>query len=328
MKSYEKINYSLRPAKCIERKMLCQAMAKLTHFQNIETYRYVGFGSTYFSDFTLFHKTLGIKDLVSIEQDAENSKRFLFNRPFSCIESVFKHSNDALYELSWENPTVLWLDYDDKLERGMFDDIDSFFAQAAEGSMFIMSVNAHPEDFRTSDNKLLKERRQQMLEERVCREKLPIDIGRHTLGLGDLPKVYRQIIIDQIHETLNDRNGMLKPENKIQFKQLFNFIYQDGAQMQTIGGVIYQAKNEDLLQKANFEELEFIKGFDDFFKIDIPCLTFRELFALDTLLPEKIDKATGRFNEDETPLTFLPPRDVKKYANIYRYFPAFTESNF
>jgi hypothetical protein len=52
--SYRKINYTLRPAKNIERKMLCEAFHKLHPFGKVQNYRYIGFGSTYFSDFILF----------------------------------------------------------------------------------------------------------------------------------------------------------------------------------------------------------------------------------------------------------------------------------
>ena len=83
--TYEKINYSLRPAKSIERKMLGNAFRKLSDFGAVESYRYIGFGSTYFSDFILFHKALGIKHMISIERDRENEERFRFNCPFRCI---------------------------------------------------------------------------------------------------------------------------------------------------------------------------------------------------------------------------------------------------
>jgi hypothetical protein len=74
--SYEKINYGLRPAKCIERKMMCEAFRRLSEFGSVESYRYIGFGSTYFSDFSLFHKHLGITNMISMEQDEHNAPRF------------------------------------------------------------------------------------------------------------------------------------------------------------------------------------------------------------------------------------------------------------
>jgi len=53
--SYRLINYNLRPAKSVERKMLAEGMSRLSIFGKIEDYNYVGFGSTFFSDFLLLH---------------------------------------------------------------------------------------------------------------------------------------------------------------------------------------------------------------------------------------------------------------------------------
>ena len=58
--SYNAIDYRLRPAKHAERAMLVEAAARL-RFSDLQNYRYVGFGSIYFSDFEIFHKVLGIK---------------------------------------------------------------------------------------------------------------------------------------------------------------------------------------------------------------------------------------------------------------------------
>jgi len=41
MSSYRDINYALRPAKAVERKMLCEAFRRLYPFGNIDAYRYV-----------------------------------------------------------------------------------------------------------------------------------------------------------------------------------------------------------------------------------------------------------------------------------------------
>ena len=43
--SYEKINYNLRPAKNIERKMIAEACRLLPSVRPVNRYRYVGFGS-------------------------------------------------------------------------------------------------------------------------------------------------------------------------------------------------------------------------------------------------------------------------------------------
>ena len=85
--SYRAIDYSLRPAKTIERRMLCEAFRHLHPFERPERYSYVGMRSIYFSDFHLFHRARGISDMVSIEKDAYAEECLNFNLPYNCIKS-------------------------------------------------------------------------------------------------------------------------------------------------------------------------------------------------------------------------------------------------
>ena len=48
--------------------MLRDAFRRLHPFDRIENYRYIGFGSIYFSDFHLFHRSFGMEDMLSIEK--------------------------------------------------------------------------------------------------------------------------------------------------------------------------------------------------------------------------------------------------------------------
>ncbi|MBI1928741.1 hypothetical protein HYR99_31410 [Candidatus Poribacteria bacterium] len=323
--SYEKINYSLRPAKSIERKMLCDTFRRLSHFAKIESYRYVGFGSTYFSDFILFHKALGIKDMVSIEQDRENEDRFNLNRPFQCITMGFGHSNEVLPLLSWNMRTILWLDYDGQLDKTVLTDIAHFCANALSGSMITVTVNAHQDslDFSKLEqpynpDEALHQFRLQRLIERVGAEKIPSDVSGKNLNQKEKANVYRRIITNEIDATLKDRNGGLEAESKIQYRQLFNFHYQDGAKMLTVGGLLYEKRQSDIVYHCGFEELSFVRTGDDPYLIEIPSLTYRELRYLDTQLP---------FEGDNIPQDVpIPEKDLKAYAKIYRYFPTFAEA--
>ena len=65
--SFRKIDYRVRPAKHAERMMMCEAFARLGAFDELPSYQYVGLGSVYFVDFLLFHRILGIRDMVNIE---------------------------------------------------------------------------------------------------------------------------------------------------------------------------------------------------------------------------------------------------------------------
>ena len=143
--SYETINYRLRPAKAVERKMLCEALRRLSAFGDIAKYRYVGFGSAYFTDFVLFHRALGIASMVSIEHDTDNEARFEFNKPFGCVTMKYMPASQALPALPWNERTIFWLDYDGQLDEEVLSDVAAVATRAVSGSVLIVSVNAHPD---------------------------------------------------------------------------------------------------------------------------------------------------------------------------------------
>lgn len=310
--SYERINYALRPAKNMERKMLCDAFRRLSEFARVESYRYIGFGSTYFSDFTLFHKALGIKSTLSIERDVEKEQRFLFNKPFSCVKIEFGHSNAVLPTLDWDVRTILWLDYDEKLDTGALTDISFFSSKAIPGSVLVVTINAHPDD--------LDQNRLQLLKNRVGEEKVPADVGTGALDGWGLAAVSRRIINNEIVQTLNNRNGGRPSGVRIKYRQLFNFHYADDAKMLTVGGLLYDEGQEEIVGKCGFDNLLFYRSGDEPYRIEVPSLTFREIRHLNAQLP--VDDPTTL----EGPS--IPQRDLKAYHQAYRYFPAFVDAEF
>lgn len=308
-KSYEKINYALRPAKCIERKMLCNVLGKLSCFRSVDSYRYIGFGSTNFSDFALFHKTLGITNMISIERDVENRERFLFNLPYKCISVEFDESNVVLPRLEWKIPTILWLDYDDRLNANMLTDVKFFCASALPGSLLILTVNAQPDK--------LGEPRLDQLRQRVGEEKVPLDVNEHSLSGWETAQVYRRIINNEIAETLMQRNGTLSVGSRLQYKQLMHFHYADGAKMLTVGGVIYDEGQKGIIAGCHFEALPFVKTEQVPYEIETPNLTYREIHHLDSQLPTQ---------DHQELTTAVPLRDREVYSRVYRYFPTFAET--
>lgn len=312
IRSYRKIDYSIRPAKNIERKMLGEALFRLSHFEPLENYRYIGFGSIYFSDFSLFHRSLGIKDMISIERDERWKERFEFNRPFDCIEIKFGESSTVLPSLQWDVKTILWLDYDGKLNEAALADVSCFCANAQPGSMMVVTVNAQPAKGGTK-------KRYKELIDRVGKRKAPPNVEpRHLLEEWGEAEVYYRIIANQIAQVLTDRNGGLEDENKIQYMQLFNFHYQNGARMLTVGGLLYARHQLHAVEKCGFRQLPFVRSSKDPYKIEVPKLTYREIRHLDRYLPAE--------DHPDICIPVIPDEDVRKYAKIYRYFPIFAET--
>ncbi len=309
--SYEVVNYALRPAKQIERKMICETIRRLSEFASIESYRYVGFGSIYFSDFALFHRQLNISSLISIEKDEHKQARFEFNKPFDCIDIEFGCSNAVLSELDWSQRSVFWLDYDGTLDSDVLTDVTSFCANAASGSMLIVSVNAN---IRATEKDRLK-----TLKDAVGAEKVPNDLQKKDLTGWNTAETYRRIISNVIRDQIRKRNGGLPECNQMMWQQVLSFDYADGAKMTTIGGVIFDRGQKPHFQKCAFTNLEFVRIDDESYHIAVPMLTYRELRYLDKQLPhaapEKIE-ANG-----------IPPEDIQAYGKVYRYFPTFAEAD-
>ena len=257
--SYERVDYRVRPAKSIERKMLCEAFVKLGKFCDLTEYKYVGFGSIFFSDFTLIHKFLGIKDLISIEEQEKDKKRFEFNCPYKFIELYFGHSNDVLPALEWTKKLIIWLDYDKPLEERVLTDIGTFLLNAKSGSIILLTIDVDPCRLGSPG----KERYNKFVD-LIGEEKIPLDIEDKALEKLDkenFPRECRQIINNEIEEIILKKNGGIEEDDKLEYKQLFNFLYKDGsAQMLTVGGIIYSQKDKEKIQKCNFEGLDFIKS--------------------------------------------------------------------
>jgi len=314
-RSFERINYGLRPAKNVERKMICEAFRRLSEFAQLKSYRYVGFGSTYFSDFVLFHKALGIRSMTSIEKHAAVKERFAFNKPYKCIAVQFGECGDVLKELTWNDRTLMWLDYDGRLDADVLSDVGFCVANAPSGSLLLVSVNVQPEKFVDTE---VNEKALSDLKERMGEEKVPADIRAQDLEDWGTALVCKRILDNEIAQGLAERNGLRSPETKIQYKQILNFHYRDGARMLTIGGVLVDAGLLPSFAKCDFTGLDFVRTDSTPYLIEIPNLTYREMRALDKQLPiddPKNLKAEG-----------VPAEDLQKYERIYRYFPTFAEA--
>jgi hypothetical protein len=221
--SYRGINYSLRPGKHIERKMLAEALSKLTPFGPLHSYRYVGFGSIYFADFIVIHRGLGIDDMVSIEEQVQDEARVASNKPFACIRLEYGSSNDMLPTLDWSKKTIAWLDYDGRLNRSVLADTAWFFTAAEPGSVYILTVNVQAgEPAKGLDQ----------LTDAVGIDRVPPGIVARDLTSWGLADVSRRIVTNEIRDTLYQRNGGRRGGESLRFRQLFHFRYADTARLQ------------------------------------------------------------------------------------------------
>lgn len=320
MNSFEKINYNIRPNKSIERKMICEALSRLSFIDSLDKYRYIGFGSPFFADFSLFHKQLGLYDLISIESAEDKKDRFEFNKPFSCIQIKYGKASTILPNLELDKKkNIVWLDYDGTVESYMFGDIDTVIANTMAGSVFMLSLNVEPP-------KGDKEEKLKELIDKVGKQRIPIEYQSANLNTKKYIEVIYQMVDMQIKKSLLERNG--NNEDKIDYIQIFNYIYKDGVNMLTVGGIIYNQDQKKNINKMKLHEVAHIRSNSEQCRIQCPSLTYKEIQSLNNLLPCKIKtNKSGKITNEEFKTIPLNPTDIKDYSEIYRYYPNYAEAN-
>lgn len=309
--SYRKINYTLRPAKTAQRKMIVEACGRLRPLFAIESFRYIGLGSPFFNDFTAFHREYGITNMICIEQEQSDQQRFDFNRPFSCIEMQWGTSNDVLPILEWTDlPTITWMDYDGILNPGILSDLSTIFTKISPFGMVLITVQSKGFPWRKAPDAL-----------KNLRKALGSSVPANAQDSDMIGKKYqvliRRIIDNEIAKVLTQRNLGQQGPNVMLYRQLFNFLYKDSIPMTTIGGIIYPQSKATIVQRCEFDQIGFVRTQESIFEIDLPVLTHREQRKLDTLLP------SGNLAEM---IGVLSADSVDKYRRIYRYYPTFAES--
>lgn len=313
------INYRLRPAKSIERKMLCEAFRRLSVFGSTDTFRYLGFGSFYFVDFVMMHKELGITNMISIEKDVQHIERYEFNKPYKNINIIQGDSNQVLANLPWDMRTIVWLDYDGRLEKSVLQDVETFCTNAHTASIFIVSINVQAEDYgQGKTNQEVGEARLAQLKERLGEENVPARFKGSDLSGWGMAKVCRAIIRNQIEQTITARNGGRHPGTKYTFQQIFNFHYSDGAKMLTVGGILHDEGQKNVFEGCALKDLFYVRMGEEAFKIEVPNLTPREVRYLNSNLPAEDLAAIDKHG--------MTQGDLEKYASLYRYYPFYTES--
>lgn len=316
--TFERFDYRVRPAKSVERRMMCDTFRNLSPFAAVNSYRYIGFGANSFVDFILFHRRLGIDSMVSIEAREDLRERIEFNCPYKCITTMFGPSSKHLPRLDWSLRSIVWLDYDKSLSQSMLDDVALVAARATSGTFLCVSIAADLGADDDNDEGLSTgtepERRLELLNRRVP-GRVPRGVSGKDLKGWGVAEVYRQIVRNEITLALQKRNGVLPARSQFEYHQILNFNYADGTKMLTCGGIIVDRGQLANLNQCDFSALDFFRPDSDPYPIEVPPLTQREVRHLEAQLP----------TTDGSSLLVpgVSPKDVAKYSRIYRYWHPF-----
>jgi hypothetical protein len=317
--SGRKINYSLRPAKNIERKMMRDMFQRLNAYSSLSEYMYIGFGAKYFEDFSLFHRQLHIDKMISIESDMTNKKRYEFNKPFSCIDIMFGMSNHVLPKIQYTNKVVAWLDYDSRFNLDMLNDLGYLAGTVDSGSTISISYNSEiysQGDLGSKDGKVLSYKDKFI--ELVGSENIPATFDeRGWLDHSNFSKFLRGAALSRMERVINERNATVLGGDKFCFKQVMYFNYADGSKMTTLSYIVFKETERDLIDGCRLTELSFYRESDDDYCIEVPNLTLKEIRFLSEVMPSTEVKPIE-------PKIFAV-KDVELFKMNYKYFPNFTE---
>ncbi|MGI3213048.1 O-methyltransferase [Roseovarius tibetensis] len=307
--SYRSIDYRIRPSKHVERVMLCEAFRRL-RFHVLEDYKYVGLGSVFFADFRMIHRSLGITRMLSIEKQENESARFEWNKPYSGIEMLFGETEQRLSDIDFSEPTIIWLDYDGPLTRSVISDIRHVAHAASHGSVLVATVNSHPRQTDANGTDMLEQVRGELGNERI-----PASADLSSLRGAGLSQFYRRVGDSEIRDALSTANGVRSGAKRLNYEQLFNFQYNDGAKMVTFGGVFFEREKRAEYEACAFDRLMFLRQGTEAYRIQAPKLTLREIAHLERQLPLP--------EGSELDLGPMPSSDAQRYIELYRFLPTF-----
>lgn len=287
--------YEFRPAKATQRRMILDACRRLTAFDALNAFQYVGFGGLEFVDFIEFHKGLGVSSMTSIERDTNSQRRFEFNKPYKSVRLLIGEARDMLPEVDWSKLSITWLDYTEVLSRDILRDVDYVVRKSIPGSIVIATVNGGAITPLKDRLKNLKARLGDLVSDGLDDSAMD--------GWGPA-REQRRILQEQA-------NSVARQSHSGEFLQLFNFEYSDDAKMLTWGGIVSTQSVSRTIESCRFDDLSFIQKGETPFEIRVPFLTEREIAYLEIEIGGAIDhlpKVDG-----------IEARDIKDFAKLYRW---------
>ncbi|KTR41663.1 hypothetical protein NS263_04080 [Curtobacterium oceanosedimentum] len=297
-----KLDYRHRPAKNIERHIIvdaCRAMFDALSISPRDA-QYVGMGAYEFIDFQLFHRALGVDRMVSIER--KDVTRHKFNRPFATVDILHGQIGDLIRggKIDLQRPTILWLDYVERLSAKIVADVQDAVRRLSGPSMLIVTVSAR------NDDKV--DGSAERLIDRVGRDWVQIDEGDDEAARGKgLVESQRLALTAAINDSMNERLT-----SDTTWKQVLNVSYADGVTMQTLAGMVLSADHGDPPADQMFRGRDYFTPGRSPLDLRVPVITSRERAHLDRQLP----RHDGPLDAGDTG---LDPADLDSYQRVYRW---------
>lgn len=316
--SFKQFNYSLRPSKQVERKIMIEVLLRLSKVgYDLTDYCYLGFGSPYYVDFVMFHKYLFMENMTCVEW-SDVPRRMRFNKPFKFIKLKMGALSKYIPSMRPNKKYLVWLDYDRPLDTEMLQDIDGCLVRLARKSIFLITIDARPKlsgDFE-SDLRQKTTEQQEELTLKVYKEWFSRYVGeeitREMVSRMHVTPLFYEVVLERIRQTLSRRGSALR------FLQIFYYAYKDGAPMFTLGGIVGAEDDQQILQGNGILTHRFVRTGPKYLEISVPPLTVREKYWLDSRLDEALTTGQLHFELEEELL--------ENYRRFYKEYPTYMEA--
>lgn len=312
MASFDSINYSLRPSKCVQRGIIFEGLRALSDAMRLQNAVYIGLGSIWFTDFVIAHKVLDIDDMISIEKDEIGFSRAKFNKIYRSINVLYGESIEKLPEVLKDEaykdrPWIVWLDYDGALGEEKIEEMRWLLRCAPENSIVLFTFSATLRAYGK-----LKDRPERLRS--LLGSVVPSNLGKEQCEKEKkMASTLASLTMDFLESFVNDntRQGG--------FIRSFKIPYSDSVCMVTVGGVLPTC---DTAQSASdvVADQEWKGVVDEV--IQAPPMTLREVATLQAELPRGDELTRARVQE----LGFdLLEDQVRSFQQYYKYLPSFAE---
>lgn len=327
MASFEKIDYFLRPSKQVERKLIIEALQKLSkagHF--IHEYTYLGLGSVFYVDFLLFHKYLHIDSMICAEIE-DCPDRMDFNKPYEFIDLQMRPVGDVIPEINREKPHFVWLDYDFTIDQDVLADLRKCLHVLAPGSVLLLTVASDLFNLTNLIDDIDKRDLTENQQKQEVVKRLNELIGDHygseikikDIAASRLPTLMATAIRNYINSCM-----AIRPD--VEFIQLFNFHYKDNMNMLTLGGILGDPQTHKSLEDTGLFKLKFVTESATPVEISVPPLTIRERNWLEKHLTQlEQHLAASPHLPNDMPFE-IKAQLVKNFVKYYRHYPFYFET--
>ncbi len=323
MSSQQTLPYHLRPNKAVDRNLFVELLLMINLYNKISDYSYIGFGGPFLEDFKIIHASLGLTEMVSIENNEDVYNRQKFNSPLNCIEYKKEQCSDFIDNFSNEGNVIIWLDYATPRLLDQLNELRRLIVKVSKYDIVKITVNVNPQALGEPDPdepnntdipapEILHRYRLKKLMEAIP------DYFPEGTTFDMMRRLHYPKIICKAFEIAAKKAMEGIPE--LYYQPLTIFTYADsGNPMLTITGIMLEEKEEaDFFEKTGIDDWIFAKAkWSDPLLIDVPELSVKERIQLDAMLPHHTR------GDIYSSLNFIKKDKIDNYICYYRHYPLF-----